>query len=198
MGYNEERPFFCPISINFLCQARKTNGEPVYKSVPRIAREEAASEFKHNLQSWKETEMCRNIGQILDSTAVSAEISKIVAVSLGCLTYGDEARTSQHYQHAMIVTLRDWVKEQKNGADVPCYVQDPVYKDGDKAVLAEHEIQVIDDPLAWLEMDDFSIVVSISSNVPSREIIADISRPAVVIWNRVTNEDYDQRGGPSL
>lgn len=137
--------------------------------------------------------------KVLDSITSDLNIAKIVAVSLGGLTHqNDEARLHQQKQHGMVIALRDWLKEKNHSTHVPCFVQDPIYKESEKTILAEHEVEVIDDPLAWLEMDDYSIVVSIASNVPSKEIIADVSRPAVVIWYRFKEEYYDQRDGPSL
>ncbi|KAJ5279562.1 hypothetical protein N7478_004934 [Penicillium angulare] len=197
VGYKRHVPIFCPISIWFLCDVRRDDGQ-IVNVAERISREKAASEFNEHLQSWNEKDPFKKMKQILDSTTASLDITKIVAVSLGCLTYAHSSRVSQQKQHWMIITLRDWLKEKNNSTHFPCFVQDPVYEDSDKAILAQHEVEVIDDPLAWLEMDDQSIVVSIASNVPSKEIIADVSRPAVVIWYRVTDKDYDQKGQPSL
>lgn len=59
----------------------------------------------------------------------------------------------------------------------------------DREMLADVGFEVIDDPRGWLEVDEQSVVLSISPNVPVKEIIADIARPAVVIWDRVESED---------
>jgi hypothetical protein len=64
----------------------------------------------------------------------------------------------------------------------------------DKKLLDEAGIEVIEDPRGWLEVDEHSIVLSIASNVPSKEIIADISRPAVIIWCRVEFWDGLEQG----
>lgn len=196
-GFKRHVPLFCPISIYFLCDVRREDGQ-IVNVTERISREKAHSEFNEYLQIWKGKDRFKKMKQILDSTTASLDITKIVAVSLGCLTYAYGSRGSQQKQHGMIIALRDWLKEKNKSTHVPCFVQDPVYEDDDKAILAEHEVEVIDDPLAWLEMDDQSIVVSIASNVPSKEIIADVSRPAVVIWYRVTDKDYDQKGRGGL
>ena len=176
---------------------RKDNHEPL-GNPPIVARELVAERFNKYRQAWTESDMCRRLKNILASSATNLEMTKIVAVSLGRLSYFCNDRPPRHaYQHAMVLTMRDWLAE-RNGTDAPCYVQDPDYDDVDKSVLAEHKVQVLEDPMAWLEIDDTSIVVSIASNVPSKEIVADIARPAVVIWNRVGNDDYDQKGKPAL
>lgn len=75
-----------------------------------------------------------------------------------------------------------------------CYAQDPGYRSVDREVLKAHGIEVIDDPRAWLEIDGESIVVSVSPNVPVKEIVADITQPAIIIWERVGFMDGDQKG----
>lgn len=48
---------------------------------------------------------------------------------------------------------------------------------------------MIEDPRGWLEVDEHSILLSIAPNVPVKEIIADIARPAAIIWCRVEFDD---------
>ncbi|KAK1764742.1 hypothetical protein QBC33DRAFT_561423 [Phialemonium atrogriseum] len=69
--------------------------------------------------------------------------------------------------------------------DILCFAQDPLYEDADKTVLAETGISVLENPLAFLEVDDTSLVFSLSPETPVRQIVADIALPAIMIWNRV-------------
>lgn len=144
---------------------------------------------------WTESDMCHNLKQILSSSAADLDISKIVGFSLGSISYDNKDRSA--YQHALLLTLRDYLLEERDIV-APCYVQDPIYTDEDNTIMKENDVEILDDPLGWLEIDDSSIVVSISSNVSSKEIIADIARPAIVIWERVGDNNYDQRGKLSL
>ena len=161
-------------------------------------REETAEDFRKHRQMWEGSEMCKELTHILNSAAASLEINKIVAVSLGNLSYlRDDYPGRSAFQHSLVLTMREWLND-KNGHETPCYVQDPIYQEIDIEILQEYGIKVLEDPQAWLEMDDQSIVVSIASNVPVKEIVADIARPAVVIWNRVGFEDYDKEGEGSL
>ena len=202
-GFDNTHPLLCPVSISHSCLVRyKDTHIPTGK--PHLPQQKVAENFEKYRAAWLQSEMCARLNQILEKYTAHLEISKIVAVSLGSLGYDfgdeDERAGRQASQHAMTISLRDWArqKEGKGKAGLPCYVQDPDYDDSDKAVLKGYGVDVIDDPVAWLEMDEFSVVVSIASNVPSREITADVCRPAVVVWNRVSDEDYDQRGGDSL
>lgn len=85
--------------------------------------------------------------------------------------------------------LKEWLHTQQK--TFSCYVQDPANRPVDKAVLGEHGIEVIDDPRAWLEVVERSVLFSCGSNVPVKEIVADVARPAVVIWERISYGDYD-------
>ncbi|KAJ6037058.1 hypothetical protein N7540_001337 [Penicillium herquei] len=201
--YEPKKPFLCPLSINNNALVRDKATKEIVP-FPCAKADVALSHFQKDLEAWNKTEMCANVKRILDSAAQHLEIKKLVAVSLDSVSrhrdwemeWKQEGRSG--YQHGLALTLRDWVKEKNSGVDVPCFAQDPAYLDPDKEILPQYGFQIIDDPEAWLEMDDFSVVISISSNVPSKVIIADISRPAVVICDRIDNKDYDQRGGGSM
>ncbi len=65
------------------------------------------------------------------------------------------------------------------------------YVDTDKEVLGRVGVTVVDDPRGFLEVDDNSVVICVAPNVPVKQIIADIARPAVLIWNRVTGSADD-------
>ncbi|KAJ5745905.1 hypothetical protein N7520_011087 [Penicillium odoratum] len=202
-GFNEDRGYLNSIRIMHRSLERRKDNNELIDVLSRLPLEEATSDFEKHRQAWNETEMCKNVTRILDSSTTHLNITKIVAVSLGCLSWRrtddkDDDSNRSAYQHALILTLRDWLKAKKNADKIPCYVQDPVYTDIDRALLAEHEVEVLNDPMAWLEINDFSIVVSIASNVPTKEIITDIASPAVIIWNEVGDDDYDEKDGMAM
>lgn len=66
-----------------------------------------------------------------------------------------------------------------------CYAQDPVFKDIDKEILQEHGITVLDNPHGFLEMDEDTVIISKFPDVPIRSITADLTQPAIMIWNKV-------------
>ncbi|KAJ5496653.1 hypothetical protein N7463_008640 [Penicillium fimorum] len=157
--------------------------------------------FHDKTQEWKESPACENLKTILSSSAKNHEIDKIVAFALGTMSHQrfnvdgslqTTAGWSSALQHALLVTVIEWLKERDQKEKVLCYSQDPAYTEVDKKILDEEGIEVIDDPRGWLEVDEQSVVLSIAPNVPVKEIITDISRPAVIIWCRV--EFYDGLG----
>ncbi|KAL4861839.1 hypothetical protein BDV12DRAFT_203609 [Aspergillus spectabilis] len=90
------------------------------------------------------------------------------------------------FQHAFLVTMQRHLQQETNG-QIACSVQDPAYTDADRAVLDTYGIRVLDDPEGFLEVDDVSLVFSCSPSVPVKQIVVDVAKPAVVIWDRVEN-----------
>ncbi|KAI2606141.1 uncharacterized protein GGS25DRAFT_533266 [Hypoxylon fragiforme] len=75
-------------------------------------------------------------------------------------------------------------EEVKNEEEVRCFAQDPAYRPLDQEVLDGAGITVLEDPRAFLEVDDNAFVVSISPNAPVQQIVADLASPAAIIQLR--------------
>ncbi|CAI7620194.1 unnamed protein product [Penicillium bialowiezense] len=148
---------------------------------------------------WKNSMACRKLRSILSAAARTHRINKTIGFALGALSPSDRCLGHSVHsatRHALLLTLNEWLQRRDGGEKKPCYVQDSSYNSLDKQVLERAGVQVIDDPRGWLEVDEQSIVVSVTpavvSNtpiVPVKEIIADIARPAVIIWERVGVEN---------
>ncbi|KAJ5094948.1 hypothetical protein N7532_007239 [Penicillium argentinense] len=148
-----------------------------------------ARDFREKIQAWEESETCRRFQSILSSEVSSHDIKKIVGLACGSLALPNNEHAA--YQTALLVTVRKWLKERDQNEDIFCYMQDPMNTSVDREVLADIGFEMIDDPRGWLEIDERSVVLSVAPNVPVKEIIADTARPAIVIWNRVKNDDKD-------
>ncbi|KAJ4423725.1 hypothetical protein N0V82_001611 [Gnomoniopsis sp. IMI 355080] len=116
-------------------------------------------------------------------------------VAFGCGTLQCKPATESTAQYALVLMLRDLLARRpqlqqldaveaspggshsRTMTEVSCFAQDPIHTDVDKQILLEHGITVVDDPRGFLKVDDASIVVSLSSDIPVQEIIADIARP---------------------
>lgn len=152
-------------------------------------RREVNDQLKANLKSWKASPAHRQLESILSASATKHAITKVIGIGCGSMASDDLPGwgNGPYEQHALIRSVRDWAAD-KQSQDVACYAQDPVYTGVDKAVLEESGIQVIDDPRAWLEVDDSSVVFSSYPDIAVREMIADLARPAVLICNRVVED----------
>lgn len=78
-------------------------------------------------------------------------------------------------------------------SSIQCFAQDPAYTVVDKTILAEHGVTVLDDPRGFLQVDDQSAVLSFAPNICVRQIVADIARPALLIWNTVHSEEESMK-----
>ncbi len=59
----------------------------------------------------------------------------------------------------------------------------------------DRPIKVLDHPISgFLEVDEASVVVSIAPNVPVKQIVSDISTPAMILWN--VPGSIPERGDP--
>lgn len=162
--------------------------------------QEAELLFRSIQERWEGSETCRQLRSILlASTDTLPPITKIVAFSLSSfsLTSPDEvleeSRSTRRaaYQHSMLLTLKRIISEadsQPPITSITCYVQDPIYTESDTSVLKNHAITVLDDPHGFLEVDESTVVISIASNAPIKEVVTDIARPAIIIWDRPPQE----------
>ncbi|KAL2153753.1 hypothetical protein VTH82DRAFT_4908, partial [Thermothelomyces myriococcoides] len=89
-------------------------------------------------------------------------------------------------KHAPVLSIRDFFERHgPTTTTVRCYVQDPVYEDVDREVLGKLDVTVLDHPRGFPEMDETAIVFSLSPDIAVRQIVADIARPVLIVWNRV-------------
>jgi hypothetical protein len=120
---------------------------------------------------------------ILAATGVFPSINNVVAFACGSntrLVDDLESRRSVS-QHALMLAVRDAVEKDKGEGTVKCFAQDPVYGPMDKQVLSELGIAVVDNPSGWLEVDEGSVVIAITPEIPVDEVLADIARPVAII-----------------
>lgn len=179
----------------------------VYGSKPEpsgwsLADLEAA--FHAHQAAWQDSTACRALIDIL-STCTTPAIRKIVCFGLGRLD--DCAKTTPEKlaaavdraaaQHAAALTMAETLTAKQNsegivGGVVHCYTQDPAYADTEKALLAKLGFTVLEDPKGFLEVDEHTLVFSIIPNVPVRQIVADMARPAAMVWDEIEADREDE------
>jgi hypothetical protein len=165
-------------------------GDPL-QNIPLRPIHDMHHVFNTALHLWEESDTWIQIKATLLSTQATTTVRKIVAFACGTMSHADDipgASYNSIFQHAFLVTMQRLL-QQKTSGQIACSVQDPAYTDGDRAVLDTHGIRVLDDPEGFLDVNDESLVFSCSPNVPVKQIVVDVARPAVVIWDRVGNEN---------
>lgn len=84
-------------------------------------------------------------------------ISKIIGLACGPISpgYHDSLARRSAFQHATLLTMREILGQTNDCSDnIKCYVQDPAYSDVDKSVLIGAGFTILENPEAFLELDD--------------------------------------------
>jgi hypothetical protein len=133
--------------------------------------------YQSSRKAWLSSQTFLSLKTKLDVIIFPIEITKIVCFGLGSLV-----RSWANTQHAAVESLIGYFKE-KTGHDVCCYAQDPGYSDIDEEFLKRTiGIDIIEDPKGFLEVDENTFVISISPDVPVKQIVSDLQRPAAMLW----------------
>lgn len=143
------------------------------------------------IQEWKATEQNNRLRRLLCSEPVLSTVDKVIGIACGELVFKSQVRPEPAIQHALLLSIRDHLSENRECAQIQCYSQEPAYSTKEKQALKEVEITVLEDPEAFLEVDDTSIIVSIGANVPVKQIITEIARPAAIIWWKEVDKDTE-------
>jgi hypothetical protein len=173
------------------------------KKHPNLPREEAEDFFKTCCKEWEASEPCQQLRSILASAKLPLGITKIVAFA--CRNFSRIIIKKRHSsrglvrpatQHALMLTLRDILSKKDGGSsgEIECYAQDPVYSSLDKSILEQSGIKILSDPEGFLEVDESTVVLSFSPNVCVRQVVTDIARPAMMIWDKVQWSEDEMDG----
>jgi hypothetical protein len=190
--------------VHFTHQRNKVTKEPCGRPVklPDLPQQEAEEFFRTSLEKWEASELCKQFRAILASAKVPIGITKIVAFACGRFsrTAPDplyfRAGVRSASQHALIFTLRDLLTKM-NVSDpkiIKCYAQDPAYSAIDKSLLEQVGVKILDDPAAFLEVDESTAVLSFCPNVCVRQVVTDIARPAMMIWDPISWDKNEFEG----
>lgn len=151
--------------------------------------------FKEDLLEWTSSEQYKKLKSTL-KILKNRNIKKIIAFACGSFASDNERwRSRSSYQHGLIMASRECLASEgtnaKDYGDVQCFAQEPEYTDADREILQDYDITVLDDPEGWLEVDETSVVISCSPNVPVKQIVTDLARPACMIWDTIRDEDRE-------
>ena len=155
---------------------------------------DASELLRRSSRIWENTTQCQALRAILMSRKDSS-ISNIVGLALGSFsTVYPSLQDRSAFQHVLLLTLRDIYCSMQNLAQqsIPCFAQDPVCNIVDIIAAEEAGIKIVEDPDGFLEIDDSTVVFSCAPDIPVRQIVLDLARPAVLIWDKLRNEDDDQ------
>ncbi|QGA19241.1 hypothetical protein EYB26_006929 [Talaromyces marneffei] len=187
--------------VKLLEKERRVVAEARHAGKPK---EEVGRDVDNCLHEWVSSEQCKQLQNLDVLRKDASQIKKIVAFACGSITHCDDRSKGRScYQHGLIKTLREILtrarqedvsltREQRD-EQIQCFIQDPAYTDIDREILQDDYgiATIIENPEGFLEVDDSTLVLSFSPNVPVRQIVVDIAKPAAMIWDRIWDEDKD-------
>ncbi|KAL2817474.1 hypothetical protein BDW59DRAFT_132000 [Aspergillus cavernicola] len=182
---------YCNLQIqHYVTSHHQGPGEPMANIVLK-SLSEVEHLFSTCLRVWEVSEVWAQIKTAVSSANTASIIGKIIGLACGTMSYPDDIPYYSYnsvFQHALLVATRRFLQERFN-CEIACAVQDPAYTDIDKSVLRSYGIKVLEDPEGFLEIDEASLVFSCAPNLPVKQIVLDMTRPALLIWDTVHDED---------
>lgn len=177
--------------------------------------------FETSRKRWNASVACEAFASqfrgLLSGDANVKKVTKIVCFGLGSMTLKpldwwmiqndsmpkDEQKSENSVveaaliQHAIALTMVDVVRScaEARGTGVKLLTQDPGYSNETKDILQKMGFEVIGEYGAggFAELDENSVVFSVFTKAPVKQIIADLARPAAIICNRSTSASVFNR-----
>ncbi|CZR63137.1 uncharacterized protein PAC_13034 [Phialocephala subalpina] len=153
--------------------------------------EEIKDEFEHFKRAWEERPACHDLKSKLQDLN---NIENIIILGLGSLqTSRREGRRTSATQLAALQTILEILREADGTTaagdrkDLPVVLQDPQYTEIDKAFLSSLGYKVVDDPEAFKEVTEGSLVYAIHCYGPVYKSISEGPRPRVFIGTDIEN-----------
>ena len=145
--------------------------------------------FEDARAEWDSSKQHDELQQILASLKLPFGLSKVIAFALGSVGGDFRASRQSSIQHALLLSLRRGLSNSTQTPELECFSQEPGYSDQDKQVLQASGVKILEDPMGFLEVDETSVILSIAPNVPVKQIITDLGRPAIMIWCKPLESD---------
>jgi hypothetical protein len=157
---------------------------------PQRTHEDIKFAFERGRESWNKTQPCAELKSLLSNSI--PHCNKIIAFGLGEVSRANipvEQKFGRNaFEHIVLLAVRDALSQSgEHPKEISCYAQDPAYSDVDRALLAAYGTTVVDDPQGFLLADESSAIIACRAIVPVKSIICDITRPALMIWEKVTD-----------
>ncbi|TQN71944.1 hypothetical protein CSHISOI_03566 [Colletotrichum shisoi] len=125
-------------------------------------------------------------------------MNKIVSLGLGDLTDDEHAKFEQcqddgrnRNQHEAVLTMARVLKERLVGKFAATCKPQSKHKTPSNLSGAAVTVD-IDDSQGFIDANDLTLVFSVSSGIPVKQIIADLARAAIVIWVIVLPGDWER------
>ncbi|KAK9787177.1 hypothetical protein SCARD494_10707 [Seiridium cardinale] len=163
-------------------------------------------EARHN---WSQSRVCKELKATLSGLTYIPKAKRVVCFGLGRLDRNFDASGSDELaacdglpryrtmtQHSAALTLAAVLGERSGSGPLPVFVQDPDYSSEHREMLRDAGMEVVGGygSLAFTYVDDETVVLTCAPGIPVRQIVADIARPAAMIWDPELSVGGEERG----
>ncbi|KAI1365213.1 hypothetical protein F5Y08DRAFT_328197 [Xylaria arbuscula] len=162
----------------WICNPIRRYGTGLEFISPPTPPEEDFNMYQTIVQQWKTSQHFEQVQDVLASVEIPFAVTKVIGFGLGFLVAKSRVFERCVLQHALVSVLG-----QRFSVSSSVYVQDPVYTQRDRNILHSAGLTVLEDPQGLLELDEYSILLAISPGIPIKDIVADICRPSIIIWD---------------
>lgn len=161
LSYYSVRRSYLPIEVAHSTEVRDARTNELVSLWPASDYAAVKQRFERATRFLAASKEFRQLKSTLASVAIPSGIDKIVAFACATMTWAGNDITRSMAQHALALAVRDFLANgDMTGADgegaggIKCYAQDPIYTPVDERVLSEAGFTVVDDPRAFLEVDE--------------------------------------------
>ncbi|KAF2754892.1 hypothetical protein EJ05DRAFT_503835 [Pseudovirgaria hyperparasitica] len=178
---------YCSLRIYHYVSLRDKLTHEIINEVPEklVDVDECEAHFMAVMKSLEASHQLKLLHAIVKAANASAPIRQIVAFACGNISWDlMEGQVRSASQHALILSLQRLL-----GNQVQCFAQDPEYTEADMAVLVKHGITILNNPEAFLKVDTSTLVISCSAEVPVKQVTLELTRPAIMFWDRMKEAD---------
>lgn len=184
-----------------MVQQNKITGEIKHEGPPVPSPDSLEKYFQGIRKQWEGTKQLEALKKILEDKddRIPRRIDKVIGFGFGRMVIpdddnDDESKDKSAFLHALILSIRDILQPKRDYlCKIDCFSEAGSYTSADEAVLQDSGVTTLTNPEGLLKVDISSVVVSSSPDMPVRQIVADISRPAVLIWQRAWHMGDDGR-----
>jgi hypothetical protein len=180
----------CPLTVACFMKRHREETDP----------QELLKLFEAHRRLWKTSTTCAQLIKKLKESNISPGINKVVCFGLGTLMVDleslkenpDQLLSRTMTQHAAALTMAEVLKNM-TGKEIRLLAQDPVYNSASKHILRHVGFHVLEGygGLGFLEVDESSLVFTVACNVPVKQVVVDLTRPAVMIWHPTRPDKTD-------
>ncbi|KAI1453900.1 hypothetical protein F4805DRAFT_352954 [Annulohypoxylon moriforme] len=153
---------------------------------PMSSTDDLRLAFQEVERQWRTSEYHERLQAALTMLETPLVLDKVVALALGHIVAGSHINDRSIIQHALVSSLHSTLRRRGIlTAASKRYVQEPGYTQKDRDVLSSEGFTILNDPQAFITLDESSILVSICPDPPVEDIVVDICRPGIILWDDV-------------